>query len=172
MLVTLELAATAVLVTTNVTLPGQPSAECQQTNGFILCLEDPASWSSEDDDGFDWQQYLSEDDSDRPSDYYGIVDRLYRDILGRAPDEEGLKTWANQLADGKPLYEVREAIARSPEAIEQINQIYREVLGRDADAEGLETWMHKLERGATLQEVRRAIELSEEAAQRRERFGN
>ncbi|MEM7578451.1 MAG: DUF4214 domain-containing protein [Mastigocoleus sp.] len=96
------------------------------------------------------------------------VSRIYRDVLGRRGDREGIRTYTNRVLSGRwSLSRVRKDIARSSEAREKINQIYREVLGRDADSNGLRTYRKRLGNGWSLDKVRREIRNSSEARRRR-----
>jgi len=89
--------------------------------------------------------------------YENEVRRIYRDVLGRDADFDGLRTWTRELRNGTSSREVRSRIANSTEATAKINQIYRQILGRDADSRGLKTWRNRLASGATLSELRRDI---------------
>jgi TorA maturation chaperone TorD len=78
------------------------------------------------------------------------VRRLYKEVLGREPDSQGLVLYRNHMVrDDWTEQAVREALMKSPEyveknrmtrerALEIVNRAYRSVLGRDADpgAEG------------------------------------
>ena len=48
--------------------------------------------------------------------YQNEITKFYRDILGRAPDPGGLKTYTTQAAGGKSLSAIRSDIYGSPEA--------------------------------------------------------
>lgn len=95
------------------------------------------------------------------------INQIYQEVLGRNVDREGIRIWTRAAEDGKSLDDIRQEIARTPEARNKINQIYQEVLGRDADPGGLQTWIGALEDGKSLNDVRRAIENTEEARLRR-----
>jgi len=99
--------------------------------------------------------------------FYNDINKVYQDILGRNVDNRGLEIWTRSLRNGRPLDDVRENLARTPEARNKINQLYREILGRDADAAGLQTWTSKLADGGNLRNVRRDLERSDEARNRR-----
>ena len=45
------------------------------------------------------------------------ITQIYRDVFGRDPDAGGLATYADALATGFSLAQVRGAIANSPEAL-------------------------------------------------------
>ena len=75
-----------------------------------------------------------------------IVRRAYDDVLGREPDYNGLRSYANKVMDqGWDEHDVREALKRSPEyrqksqisrpqAEEIVRRAYLSVLGREPDA--------------------------------------
>ena len=96
------------------------------------------------------------------------VGRIYRQVLGRRGDREGVRIYTKRvMSRGWSFGRVRKDLARSGEAREKINQIYREILGRDADSSGLRTYRKRLERGWSLDKVRRAIRKSREARGRK-----
>jgi Domain of unknown function (DUF4214) len=98
------------------------------------------------------------------------IDRLYRDVLGRQADRDGLRTYSNRiLFDGWSFERVRQDLANSQEAVTRINEIYQEILGRNADSEGLRHYINKLENGWSLNDLRRDIAKSDEARNRRNR---
>ena len=70
------------------------------------------------------------------------ITELYKTILGREPDKDGLDWWVNSQAT---LDEIKSEFLKSPEYVmksrlEQITKLYQEVLGRDPDADGLKFW--------------------------------
>ena len=74
------------------------------------------------------------------------ITQLYRDVLGREPEEAGLKSWMSESrAAGGITREERNTLERdfmmSPEY--NIKKLYREELGREPDAAGLEYWTTK-----------------------------
>lgn len=90
---------------------------------------------------------------------------LYRDVLGRAPDDVGLAQFTNTLASGKVgLAGVRAAIAGSPEAARAVAATYAQTLGRDVDADGLGAGLTALANGAALADLRAGLGASAEAA--------
>ncbi|MFB2837845.1 DUF4214 domain-containing protein [Floridanema evergladense] len=119
-----------------------------------------------DRDRYDRDRY-DRYDRDGRSQYYDEVNRLYRQVLGRNADREGLRTWSRELQRGRSLSYVRRELAYSQEAEAKINEIYRRVLGRNVDRNGLRTWQSELARGRSLREVERSIERSPEARNRR-----
>jgi hypothetical protein len=112
-------------------------------------------------------RYDNRYDRGRGSNYYNEINRLYREILGRNADNQGLRTWSRQLERGRSLNDVRREIAYSREAETEINNIYRQYFGRNVDRNGLRTWQAELARGRSLRDVQRAIQRSPEARGRR-----
>ena len=79
-----------------------------------------------------------------------IIRRAYQDILGREPDQAGLRNYRRMiLQEGWDEQDVRQALIRSPErrqgqagvsdseAMEIVRRAYRSVLGREPDANGM-----------------------------------
>jgi len=99
--------------------------------------------------------------------YDNEINQLYREVLGRNADGEGLRTWSRQLERGKSLREIRRDLAYSREAENAINNIYRQVLGRNSDRNGLRNWQRELAEGKSLREVRRSIAGSREGREQR-----
>lgn len=138
----------------SITLPDQKSSNSESRN------------KQRYDD--DWDRYNRDRyDQGRRSQYYDDINRLYRQVLGRNADDEGLRTWSRQLQRGRSLSDIRRELAYSREAQIQINNIYRRVLGRNVDRNGLRTWQAELARGRSLRDVQRSIERSPEARGRR-----
>ncbi|MBE9225934.1 DUF4214 domain-containing protein [Phormidium sp. LEGE 05292] len=114
----------------------------------------------------DWNDRNRYDGGQR-SQYYDEINRLYRQVLGRNADYDGLRTWSRELQRGRSLSYVRRELAYSQEAENTINNIYRRVLGRNVDRNGLRTWQSELARGKSLREVERSIARSPEARNKR-----
>jgi TorA maturation chaperone TorD len=137
-------------------------------------------------DEYDWtEQDIRRDLRDRP-DYQRyssnhrmqpetIIRRAYRDILGRDPDTEGLRTYRSKMIDqGWSEQDVRESLRSSPEytsgtvrnasADRIIRRAYQDILNREPDSAGLETYRRNIvERGWDEQDVRTALRRSSEA---------
>lgn len=78
----------------------------------------------------------------------GIVDSLYRQYIGRAADQAGLRYWIGMWsATGGPEH-VQAGIIGSNEYYRQaggtdggwVSALYRNILGRDVDQDGLDYW--------------------------------
>jgi hypothetical protein len=105
-----------------------------------------------------------------------IIRRAYQDILGREPDDAGLRNYRRLiLEEGWDEQDVRQALVRSPERRQQrlgasaaqaedmVRRAYRSVLGRDPDPSGLNHYTAKvmLERW-TEEDVVQALRESDE----------
>lgn len=108
-----------------------------------------------------WQVLIAQDRDEYRN--FEAINRIYREILERDADYRGLKTWSRQLERGSSLRDIRQDIARSPEAKDKIRKIYAEILEREADYMGLETWTKQLAEGSSLRDVRKKIAESREA---------
>ena len=81
-----------------------------------------------------------------------FVIRLYRVLLGREPDAEGLKGWMEALKSGKvSAAEIVRGFARSEEFILKyqtnaaiVRALYLAMLDREPDPEGLDAWTNVL----------------------------
>ncbi|MEM7273233.1 MAG: DUF4214 domain-containing protein [Actinomycetota bacterium] len=82
------------------------------------------------------------------------LDRMYQDVLGRAPDAEGRAYWLGEIAAGLNLQDLGTYFYGSSEyadgagsAAAYVTGLYRALLGRDPDADGLTYWVDLLEGG-------------------------
>ena len=78
---------------------------------------------------------------------------LYKEILEREPESQGLQGWTNALKNGTSLNSVRRMIAESPEAQGKLNNYYEKLLCRQIDPTGQRTWTDNLANGWSLQKV-------------------
>ncbi|MCL1465591.1 DUF4214 domain-containing protein [Argonema galeatum] len=131
---------------------------CIRDGGVSVCLGDNGQRNNWDRDSRERNNGRRENRSQ-----YDRINRLYREVLARDADFDGLRTWSRELERGRSLRDIRRELAKSREAEDIINQIYREVMGRNADSDGLEMWKRQLAKGRTLAQVRQAIERSTEA---------
>ncbi len=84
----------------------------------------------------------------------GVIDEMYRDVLGRAPDASGKAFWLGELRGGLRtqdlgalFYGSAEYVADSGTTRAYIRRLYRELLGRSADNGGLAFWAEQLDSG-------------------------
>lgn len=90
-----------------------------------------------------------------------FVDRLYRIILGRAPDVAGLNDWVDAINTCRvTASETVRGFLYSPEFlrkkltnIEYVTVLYQAVLGRNPDNAGLKDWLIVLDNGASRDNV-------------------
>lgn len=103
------------------------------------------------------------------------ITRLYREVLGRDPDPNGLAHYRAKWRDGWTQGQIRDDLRRSNEGRntyvrEVITRAYRDLLGRDPDPGGYATYERAMrERGYSERDVRAAIMSSEEYRQRHPR---
>ncbi|MBL9216507.1 MAG: beta/gamma crystallin family protein [Opitutaceae bacterium] len=98
-----------------------------------------------------------------------IINRAYRDLLGREPDASGRTSFRNLIVDqGWSEEMVRDHLRKSDEfrregADRIVRQAYLDVLGREPDPSGLQAYRRNLlERNWTGQDVRDALRNSPE----------
>jgi hypothetical protein len=109
-------------------------------------------------------QTVPADPLPNPADAIGRqIGEVYRQVLGRNPDSEGLATYSAALAGGTSLASIRTTIARSGEAQSLLNGLYHQIFGRDADAGGLATYTGQLINGSSLAAVQLILAQSSEA---------
>jgi hypothetical protein len=82
------------------------------------------------------------------------MEAIYQAVLGRAMDDSGWQTHAALLAQGWTLGQVRNAIAHSPEASNNLKALYQAVWGRPIDAAYLDYYTFLLSTDGTLVDVR------------------
>jgi len=97
-----------------------------------------------------------------------LIAQLYIGFYDRAPDPVGLEWWVNDLNNGRPIEEIANDFAASPEASETypyfqfpslvlaeqfLGQVYENVFGRPIDADGLAYYSAKLDAGVSAGEV-------------------
>lgn len=91
------------------------------------------------------------------------IAQLYKDVLGRAPDAEGLAYWQSAAAQGTPISEIRAAFERSPEKTASlIPALYESSLNRAPDPEGLKYWQDQAAKGASFEEIKAAFNMAPE----------
>ena len=100
-----------------------------------------------------------------------IVDRIYRDLLGRPADPGGLNFWSTAVASGTSPAEVIEAFIDSREvggAYEPTIRLYRSAFLRPPDPAGLAYWVKTVRSGSDLDRVAQVFATSTEF---RNRYG-
>ncbi len=82
------------------------------------------------------------------------ISLLYIGLLGRIPDEEGLKYWSQQLSQNSYFYDIIGGFLDSQELQNAtdytgddssfVSSLYKNILNRDADSAGLNYWVEEL----------------------------
>jgi uncharacterized protein YkwD/predicted secreted protein len=79
---------------------------------------------------------------------------LYRDLLGRDPDAQGLQSWLNALKQGVSPSEIAHGFAASAEReAQRITADYQKYLGRDPEPGIVPQWVDSFLRGASNENV-------------------
>jgi hypothetical protein len=98
------------------------------------------------------------------------VTAAYEDVLGRKPDEEGLRVYRSKMVDNNwSEKDVRKELKRSNEnktgdVDTIITRAYQDILGRDPDKEGMKNYRQKmLEEGWGEKRLRETLRKSKEA---------
>ena len=99
-----------------------------------------------------------------------FVDRLYRLILDREPDIEGLNGWCTYLLSGSKLcasivnefITSNEFTGRNLSFEDQTEIMYEAMLGRASDASGKEGWVSLLKKGCSIQYIANGFATSRE----------
>jgi hypothetical protein len=95
-----------------------------------------------------------------------FVDSLYRNVLARDPDVDGLNAWVSAIGSGATYDQVRSAFINSAEAQSFVNpviRLYEGLLGRAPDSAGLKAWTDVLRGGASLTDITDAFLNCDEA---------
>lgn len=91
----------------------------------------------------------------------GFVSRLYKNFLGREPDEPGLDYWCDLLVEGEITgsnvvygFVYSREFQENPLSNEAfVTAMYETILGREPDTSGLNSWVAVLEKGFTRKKV-------------------
>src|SRR5438874_1301297 len=83
-----------------------------------------------------------------------FVAGVYKDLLQRPTDPQGVQFWTAQLAGGASELQVVQQIEQSPEARQaQVRGLYTDLLGRKADPGGVAFFASQLQAGTSLANV-------------------
>jgi hypothetical protein len=99
----------------------------------------------------DWTEETLRDDLRRSPEFHAlnpdeVIGRLYRSVLKREPDPEGLRHYRDLFVNrGWTISQIRADLVHSEERSathirDVITRAYRELLGRDPDPNGLATY--------------------------------
>lgn len=84
------------------------------------------------------------------------VNQLYLNVLGRAPDADGMRYWVDFLNRGGTRGEAMLGFSESPEYIKrsyawvQVSMMYQIMLRRSAEQVGFDSWVNKLANGESI----------------------
>lgn len=90
------------------------------------------------------------------------IARLYRAVLGRAPDTEGLRFWDHQADSGLSTAQIANLFSQSQEFTTRfpgatdaafVQMVYQNTLGRPGEASGEAFWLDQLAHGMTRGEL-------------------
>jgi hypothetical protein len=82
------------------------------------------------------------------------IKALYADLLGRAPDPNGLESWLARRLGGMSLNDVANGFLNSAEYCGKIvTGFYQQFLSRAPDAGGLQGWTSQLEKPTAVQQI-------------------
>lgn len=80
------------------------------------------------------------------------ITELYRQILGRNPDQQGLEDWKRKADRGVPRRDIAYSFFQSYESRRfRVIGLYDHLLGRFPDSSGMATWTERLENGRDVQ---------------------
>jgi hypothetical protein len=82
------------------------------------------------------------------------LEALYQAVLGQGIDDSTMPTYADALANGWTLEQVRNAMAHSAEATNALKVLHQEVWGRPIDSDYLDYYIFHLATAGTLADVR------------------
>lgn len=83
-----------------------------------------------------------------------FVKDLYVQLLGREADEDGLKTWINEINNGKSFLDIYEGFANSTEGRRRfVREQYHHLLGREGKDNEVQFWVDQLASGKSHEEV-------------------
>lgn len=88
---------------------------------------------------------------------------LYRGLLGRQVDAEGLNFWVQEFKTGSSINEIASGIRNSTEGLSKhqsssdfaglVEDLYQNLFNRSADPEGSDYWQNKLANGAEFSDI-------------------
>jgi hypothetical protein len=130
----------ALLLSAGIAVPAKAEIPCSGNGNENLCLAQRRD-----------RRY-------RNSDYYYYqINQIYREVLGREADSEGMRTYGRKLDNGTSIRDIREDIARSREARDTIKRMYQELTGRSPRDGTVRDYSNRLADGWTLSDVRADI---------------
>ncbi len=102
--------------------------------------------------------YRNSDTNNNDNDTKSVITEYYQEVLGRTPDNQGLRKYANAVDNNEmSLKDVRASLANSSEAQQAINKIYQQEMGRNANNNEMKRSRKALEKGDSLSQLRAQI---------------
>jgi hypothetical protein len=87
-----------------------------------------------------------------------FVNQVYRDLLGRDAEPQGMVFWSAALLAGASQFQMVQAIIASPEYhAHEIQTIFQKYLGRPADAPAVSAFSQFLSQGGTIAECKAVV---------------
>lgn len=91
------------------------------------------------------QLYASDEFFNSSGDSYGFIWRLYNEILGRQPEQDGFAYWVDQVDQGGDRSKITSSFYKSIESRrKRVTGLYYHFLDRAPDSGGLEYWAQRL----------------------------
>lgn len=118
---------------------------------------------------------LQRSDEARGIDPTTAITQIYREVLGRDPDPNGLAHYRAKWRDGWTQGQIRDDLRRSHEGRDTyirsaITRAYREILGRDPDPAGYATYERLMrEKGMSERDLRATLMSGDEYRQRKQK---
>ena len=108
-----------------------------------------------------------------------FVIRLYKNILGRLPDTQGLRNWTRGLLDGEytgsgsayGFFCSDEYIGQDKDGVQYITDLYITLLGRQPDGAGIDSWISLLQEGYSRERIFNGFVMSPEFGMICESYG-
>ena len=103
--------------------------------------------------GIDRGSYFSDDPCDQYIEIANFVTRLYKDVLNREPEKEGIDYWTLNLGTfvmtpkevANRFFDSEEFKDKDTNNIEYVDVLYRTCMGREGEPEGKKYWLDGLE---------------------------
>jgi uncharacterized protein YjbI with pentapeptide repeats len=99
--------------------------------------------------------------------YESEIRSIYEQVTNQQLSNRDLQQYVQELGRGESIANIRNTMARSPEAQAALNALYKRVFDRNIDPSGLKTWTEYMGRGRSLSDVYRELSQSQEARDRR-----
>jgi len=138
---------------------------------YALSTGGRAGYATGGDTGLDTSNPVVDQSNTPQESTVDYVNSLYKNIMGRTPDKEGVAYWANQLENGDiSQADVLQQFAGSKEfqglykdnPTQAINALYQTALGRAPDKEGLDYWTNQAKGGLNLTDMVGSFTASDE----------